>query len=164
MAMERSLQEILERLLAGQQEIREMHADIIAKIEAGQKEILVSFRGSTTCHTETTSCPGEMDATNLEATLEATEAAVERQALFKKEINFDNIGSSEDRSGYRRLVVRRRRGAKKRTEDGVRSREKLSAARMRVIVTPSLPFEEEKFVTAQARTTLLEEPPEERRS
>jgi hypothetical protein len=31
-------------------------------------------------------------------------------------------------------------------------------------VTPSLPFEKEKFVSAQARTTLLEEPPEERRS
>jgi hypothetical protein len=48
--MQRSLQEILERLLAGQQEIRE-----------GQKEILAIFRGSTTCRTETTSCPGEMD-------------------------------------------------------------------------------------------------------
>jgi hypothetical protein len=31
-------------------------------------------------------------------------------------------------------------------------------------VTPSLPFEKEKFISAQARTTLLEEPPEERRS
>jgi hypothetical protein len=44
MAMERSLQEILERLLAGQQEIREMRADIIAKIEAGQKDDVVSRR------------------------------------------------------------------------------------------------------------------------
>jgi hypothetical protein len=74
-----------------------------------------------------------MDATSLEANSEETEAAVERQDLFKEEINLDNIGSSEDRSGEQRLAVRRRRGAKKRTQDSVGSRQKLSAARKRVI-------------------------------
>jgi hypothetical protein len=58
---------------------------------------------------------------------------VEQQDLFKEEINLENIGSSEDRSGYQRLVVRRRRGANKRTQDSVGSRQKLSAARKRVI-------------------------------
>jgi hypothetical protein len=62
-----------------------------------------------------------MEATNLEATPEAIEAAVERQELFKEETYPKNIGSSEDLSGYQRLAVRRRQGAKK------RSRQKLSA-------------------------------------
>jgi hypothetical protein len=58
---------------------------------------------------------------------------VERQDLFKEETYAENIGPSEDRSGYRRLVVRRRRGAKKRIQDTVGSRQKLSAARKQVI-------------------------------
>jgi hypothetical protein len=60
-----------------------------------------------TCQTET-SYPEEMDATRLESTLEETEAAVEWQDLSKEELNDENIGSSEDRSGYQRLAVRRR--------------------------------------------------------
>jgi hypothetical protein len=75
----------------------------------------------------------EMDATRLEANPEATEAAVERQELLKEEINVDNIGSSVDRCEDRRLVLRRRRVVKKRIQDSVRSRQKLSAARKRVI-------------------------------
>jgi hypothetical protein len=47
--------------------------------------ILATFRGSTTWQTETPSSSEEMDATRLEATLEATEAIVERQELFKEE-------------------------------------------------------------------------------
>jgi hypothetical protein len=87
-----------------------------------------------TCQTETTSCPEEIEATNLEATPDETEAAVERQELReKKEITAKNIGSSEDRSGNQRLAVRRRRGAKKRIQHSVGSRQKLSAARKRVI-------------------------------
>jgi hypothetical protein len=74
-----------------------------------------------------------MEATNLEATPEATEAAVEWQDLFKEEISLDNIGSSEDRCEDQRLAVRRRRGAKKRTQDSVGSRQKVSAARKQVI-------------------------------
>jgi hypothetical protein len=58
---------------------------------------------------------------------------VERQDLFKKEINLENIGSSEDRCKDQRLAVRRRRGAKKRSQDSVGSRQKVSAARKRVI-------------------------------
>jgi hypothetical protein len=57
----------------------------------------------------------------MEATPGATEAAVERRELREKEINDENVGSSEDRSGYRRLVVRCRRGAKKRIQDSVGS-------------------------------------------
>jgi hypothetical protein len=74
-----------------------------------------------------------MEATSLEANPEETEAAVERQELFKEELNNENVGSSEDRSGEQRLAVRRRRGAKKRTQDSVGSRQKVSAARKRVI-------------------------------
>jgi hypothetical protein len=75
----------------------------------------------------------EMEATNLEATPEATEAAVERQELFKEETSPNNIGSSEDRCEEQRLVARRRRGAKKRSQDSVGSRQKVSAARKPVI-------------------------------
>jgi hypothetical protein len=75
----------------------------------------------------------EMEATNLEATPDETEAAVERQERFEKETNFDTIGSSEDRCEDRRLIVRRRRGPKKRSQDSVGSRQKSSAARKRVI-------------------------------
>jgi hypothetical protein len=74
-----------------------------------------------------------MDATRLESTLEETEAAMERQELFKEETNFDNVGSSEDRSEDQRLAVRRRRGAKKRSQDSVGSRQEISAARKRVV-------------------------------
>jgi hypothetical protein len=90
-------------------------------------------KGTTTCLTETASSSEKMEATNWEATPEATEATVERQDLFKEETYSNNIGSSEDRSGYQRLVVRRRRGAKKRSQDSVGSRQKLYAARKRVI-------------------------------
>jgi hypothetical protein len=78
-------------------------------------------KATTTCETETTSNPDE------------TKAAVERQELFKEETYANNIGSWEDRSGYRRLVVRRRRGAKERIQDSVGPRQKLSAARKRVM-------------------------------
>jgi hypothetical protein len=152
MAMEGSLQEILERLLAGQvKAIAEMKANINANITVSQekadaelnaamhsmrsdierslhRQLGALLEGSksfgtraTICRvppmacpeeTETASCPEEMDATRL-VNPGAAEAAVERQELREKEINAENIGSSEDRSGYRRLVVRRRRGAKK---------------------------------------------------
>jgi hypothetical protein len=75
----------------------------------------------------------EMEATKMEASLEATEAAGERQELFKEGTNFENIGSSAARFGDQRLVVRRRRGAKKRAQDSVGSRQKSSVARKRVI-------------------------------
>jgi hypothetical protein len=45
----------------------------------------------------------------------------------------DAVGSSEDRYGDRRLVMWRRRGAKKQTQDNVESRQKSSTARKRVI-------------------------------
>jgi hypothetical protein len=76
----------------------------------------------------------EMDATRLETNPEETKAAVERPELFEKEETYaENIGSSEDRSGYQRLAVRRRQGAKKRIQDSVGSGQKSSAARKRVI-------------------------------
>jgi hypothetical protein len=64
---------------------------------------------------QTTSCSEEMDVTTLEANPEETETVVERLDLFKEEINLENIGSSEDRSGIQRLVVRRRQRANKQT-------------------------------------------------
>jgi hypothetical protein len=151
MTMEQTLQEILERLSVGQQEMKKanaeleaaravMKADIIAKIEAGHERFLAFLdgltsygKGTTTCRTETTSCRGEMDVTKTEATPEEAEAAVERQELLEEGINFDDIGSSQVRYGDRCLVVRRRRGAKKRIQDSVGSRQKLFAARKRVI-------------------------------
>jgi hypothetical protein len=75
-----------------------------------------------------------MDAARLEANPEETEAAVERQVILEnEEINAENIGSSEDRSGNRRLVVRGRRRAKKWAQESVGSRQKSSAARKRVM-------------------------------
>jgi hypothetical protein len=75
----------------------------------------------------------EMEATNLEATPNETEAAVERPELFKKELNSENFGSSENQCENRRLAIRRRRGAKKRTQDSVGSWQKLSATHKRVM-------------------------------
>jgi hypothetical protein len=147
-ASERSLQQVMEGLFARQsEEMKEMEARAEAsqeKADADTKARHVRFlafldrlshygKGTTTCQTETTSCPGEMEATNLEATPEETEAAVERKELFKEETYSNNIGSSEDLCKGRRLVVRRRRGAKKRSQNSVGSRLKLSAARKRVI-------------------------------
>jgi hypothetical protein len=79
-----------------------------------------------------------MEATNLELNPEETEAAVERQELHKKDINFDSIGSLKDRYGERCLVVRRRRWAKKQIQDCVGCRQKVSPARKRQIAVPSL--------------------------
>jgi hypothetical protein len=85
-----------------------------------------------TCQTET-SYPEEMDATRLEASPEETEVPLERKELFKEEINIDNIGASEDRCKDQRLDAQSCRGAKKRSQDSVGSRQKLSACRKRVI-------------------------------
>jgi hypothetical protein len=74
-----------------------------------------------------------MEATDVEANPEETEAAVERQELYEKEINFDNIGSLEGRYGDGRLVVQRRRWTKKWIQDSARSQQKLSIARKRQI-------------------------------
>jgi hypothetical protein len=75
-----------------------------------------------------------IEITDVEAILEDIEVSVERLELLNNEINFDNIGSLEDRYGDRCLVVRRRRTAKKRTQDSVGSRQKLSAARKRLLI------------------------------
>jgi hypothetical protein len=141
MEMENDMLQMIKRILTSQEEATaELKADIIAKIEAGHERFLAipdewkSYgKGTTTCQADTTSCPEEMDATRLEATLEATEAAVERQKLRENEINAKNIGSSEDRYAEQGLAARRRRGTKKRTQDSVGSRQKVSAARKGVI-------------------------------
>jgi hypothetical protein len=135
MAMEGSTQEILGRLLASQEraearlekfdadakarheeaEARQekMIAEMEARAEARHERFLarldgLTFYGEGTTTWQTTSSSEEMEATNLEATSEETEAAVERQDLFKEETNFQNIGSSEDRCKDQRQVVRRR--------------------------------------------------------
>jgi hypothetical protein len=139
---------MLELLLASQERASAEIKASLEKIDAEMKaravarhERYLAFldgltfygEGTTTSQTETTSSSEEMEATNLEATPEATEAAVERQKLHENEINFDTIGSSEDRCEDQRLAVRRRRGAKKRSQASVGSRQKVSAARKRVI-------------------------------
>jgi hypothetical protein len=68
-----------------------------------------------------------MEATNLEATPEETEAPLERQDLFKKEIDAKNLAPSKYGCEEQRFVLRRRRRAKKRTKDTDGSRQKLSA-------------------------------------
>jgi hypothetical protein len=73
MEMEKRILQMLELLLARQEEAaacqEKAHADAKAHQEKATAElkaaILASFRGSTTYQTETTSCPGEMDATGL---------------------------------------------------------------------------------------------------
>jgi hypothetical protein len=118
---------------AARQEMRNAEAKVRHERFLARLDGLTSYgEGTATCQTETTSSSEEMEATNLEATPEATEAAVERQELFEEEINFDTIGSSEDRCEDQRLAVRRRRGAKKRSQDSVGSWQKISAARKRV--------------------------------
>jgi hypothetical protein len=123
--------------------VHSMRSDIERSLHQQMGALLEGFRSfgtrtticrvpPATCQTET-SCPEEMEATRLESTLEETEAAVERQELFKEETNFDNIWSEEDRCKDERLAVRRRRGAKKRSRDSVGSRQKVSAARKRVM-------------------------------
>jgi sirohydrochlorin ferrochelatase len=148
--MESSLQQMMAHFLA---EMKASYAEMETRAEAYQEKMvskmearvearherflarldgLTSYgKGTTTCHT--TSCSEEMDATTLEANPEETEAAVEPQDLIKEEINLENIGSSEDRCEEQRLAVRRRRGAKKRTQDSVGSRQKSSAGRKREI-------------------------------
>jgi hypothetical protein len=69
----------------------------------------------------------------MEINPEETQPTVECQELQKEEADVDAVGSSEDRYRDRCLVVRRRRGAKERSQDSVGSRQKVSAARKRVI-------------------------------
>jgi hypothetical protein len=110
-----------------------MEARVVARHERFLERLdgVTSYgKGTTTCQT---SCTEEMVATTLEANPDAIEAAVERQELFKGEIYPNNIGSSEDRSGYQRLAVQRRQGSKNRSQDSVGSRQKVSAACKRVI-------------------------------
>jgi hypothetical protein len=121
---------ILERLLANQEKIN-------AKVEAWQQEIKEMKVAQAEMVVRAAACQEkmkeEMDAMRLEANQEETEAAVEQQDVFKKETYFDTIGSSEDQCKGRRLVVRSRRGAKKWIQDSVGSRQKVSAARKRVV-------------------------------
>jgi hypothetical protein len=121
-------------------EIKATYAEMEARAEAPHERFLAFLdgltsygKGTATCHEEVKSCSEEIDATRLETNSGAAEAAVERQKFRENEINAENILSSEYRSGYQRLVLRSRRGAKKRTQDSVGSRQKLSAARNRVI-------------------------------
>jgi hypothetical protein len=97
----------------------EMEARAVARHEIFLASLdgLTSYgEGTTTCQTETTSCPEEMkDAIKMEFNPEETQAVVECQELQMEEADAENIGSSEDRSGYQRLAVRRHQGAKKRT-------------------------------------------------
>jgi hypothetical protein len=123
---------------AVQDEMKAAYVEMEARAEARHERFLARLDGLTsygkgTTTWQTTSSSEEMDATRLVATLEETEAAVERQKLIENEINAENIGSSEDRYGEKRLAARRRRGAKKRSQDSVGSLQKVSAARKRVI-------------------------------
>jgi hypothetical protein len=69
----------------------------------------------------------------MEINPEETQATMECQELQMEEADMDALGSWDDRYGDGRLVVRSLRGAKKRTQDKIGSRQQLSAARNRVI-------------------------------
>jgi hypothetical protein len=100
METEKSILQMLELLLAGQEETaarQEAAASRQGKRNAEAKahherflvrlDGLTSYgEGTTTCQTGTTQCSEEMEATNLEATPEETEAPVERQDLVKEEV------------------------------------------------------------------------------
>jgi hypothetical protein len=114
----------------------ELTADLkamVARMAANRAEMLACPDNSEAGVITSEESSEQMDATRLEANPEETEAAMERQDLFKEKTYFDNIVSSEDRCEEQRLFVRRRRGAKKRTQDSFGSRQKLSAARKREI-------------------------------
>jgi membrane protein involved in colicin uptake len=86
-------------------EIKAAYAKMEAGAEARHERFLVFLdgwtsygKGTTTYRSETTSSSGEMKgATKMEINPDETEAPVERQDLFKEEINVDNIGPSVDR-------------------------------------------------------------------
>jgi hypothetical protein len=127
-----------------------------ARAEAHLQRMLAFLRGLSTseertptcqvlsevCPENLKACPEEMEAdmvtfegsldrkeaTHMEATPGEKEAAVVRQELFKEETNVDNVRSLEDRYADRRLVVRHCRGAQKRIQDSIGSRQKLSSS------------------------------------
>jgi hypothetical protein len=110
MEMEKRILQMMELMLARQEAAAARQEKRNAEAKARHERFLAFLdgltpygEGRTTCQTETTLSSEEMEATNLEATSEATEAPVERQDLFKEEINVDNIGSSEDWCGEQRL-------------------------------------------------------------
>jgi hypothetical protein len=143
MEMETSLQQMMAHLLA---EMKASQEKMMTEMKASQEKMITEMKASQE------KMITEMKAayTNLEALPEATEAAVERQKLREEEINAENIGSSEDRSGYQRLAVRRRRGAKK-TVLGPGRRCLLPASES--FAAQSLQCEREIFVRVLARTT-----------
>jgi protein-disulfide isomerase len=79
--MKQRMLQMLELLLERQEEATARQEKMYAELKVA---ILASFRGSTTCQTETTTSSKELEVTNLEATPEETEAAVERQTSLKK--------------------------------------------------------------------------------
>jgi hypothetical protein len=114
----------------------ELTADLkamLARMTANQAELLDYPDNSEADVITSEESSEELEATNMKATPEETEAAVKRQDLFKEETYAENIGSLEDRSGYKCLAVRHGRGAKKRSQDSAESRQKSSAARKRAI-------------------------------
>jgi hypothetical protein len=119
--LESSLQQMMALFPAEMKASQEkMYAEMEARAEVRYERFLAHMdeltshrKGTMTCQTETKSCSVEMEVTDLEATPDETEAAVKRQELLEEATNFDTLWSLEDRCEDRRLVLRRRRGAKK---------------------------------------------------
>jgi hypothetical protein len=145
MEMEQRLGEMMERLFARQsEEMTKMKANINAEADARLESTLAFLRGlssseegmTTICQVPPVVCPEKSKAgpermEDAIVTFEESSGKIEAE-LRKGEMNVDNIESLEDRYGDRRLVVRRRRGAKKRIQDSVGSRQK-SALRKRLV-------------------------------
>jgi hypothetical protein len=73
------------------------------------------------------------DAIKMEVIREETQTAEDCQELQMEEADVDAVVSPEDRYRDRHLLVRSRRGAKKRTQDSFGSRQNVSVALKRVI-------------------------------
>jgi hypothetical protein len=159
-ALEQHLHQMMKRLSAKcSEEIKASLENMEARAVARHERSLAFLDGLTsygegTTTWQTTQCSEEMEATNLEAMPEETEAPVERQELFEEEINFDTIGSSENRCEDQRLAVRRRRGAKKRPKTVLGPGRRCLLPASESYVAPSLQSEREIFARVQARITL----------
>jgi hypothetical protein len=125
------IQKMTELLLG---KIEEMKADINATIQTGHAEMKAQINAKAQ---KSKSDPDVLEAavgtyneiSDEMETSGTTEAVLERQGLRKEEMNVDVVGSVEER----RVKVRHRRQPRKRIQDSVGSRQKLTAARRQKI-------------------------------
>jgi hypothetical protein len=94
----------------------------------------------------------------MEANREKSEAVAVHHEVPNEEAAVDTIGTREDRYGDRHLAAWRRRQPKKRTQGDGGSRQKLTAARGRLI-RRAIPSPRKGAVVRDQASTMYEEPP-----